>query len=51
MRALILDRQFRADYMAAAFGLNLVYLAISAVVFLQLLNSARRNGSLMQAGE
>jgi ABC-2 type transport system permease protein len=51
MRALILDQQFHADYMAAAFGLNLIYLAISAVVFLQLLNSARRNGSLMQAGE
>jgi ABC-2 type transport system permease protein len=51
MRALILDQQFRGDYMAAAFALNLVYLAISAVVFLQLLDSARRNGSLMQAGE
>jgi ABC-2 type transport system permease protein len=51
MRALILDHQFRGDYMAEAFGLNLIYLAISAVVFLQLLDSARRNGSLMQAGE
>jgi ABC-2 type transport system permease protein len=51
MRALILEQHFRADLMIAAFALNTVYFAISVVIFLQLLNSARRNGSLLQSGE
>jgi len=51
MRALILDHQFRADLMIMAFALNVAYFAAAVLVFLQLLNSARRIGSLLQSGE
>ena len=51
MRALILEQVFRADLMIAAFALNAAYFAVSVIVFLQLLKSARRHGSLLQSGE
>jgi len=51
MRALILEQQFRADLMVAAFGLNAVYFAVAVATFLALLRSARRTGSLLQSGE
>jgi ABC-2 type transport system permease protein len=51
MRALILDHQFRGDLMVEAFLLNAVFFTVSVFVFLQLLQSARRNGSLLQTGE
>jgi ABC-2 type transport system permease protein len=51
MRALVLEKTFRADLMLAAFALNLVYFAIAVAVFLALLRSARRIGSLLQSGE
>jgi len=51
MRALVLEQTFKADLMLAAFGLNLFYFAIAVTVFLRLLQSARRIGSLLQAGE
>jgi ABC-2 type transport system permease protein len=51
MRALILDKVFRADLMVAALALNAVYFAVAVFIFLQLLKSARRVGSLMQSGE
>jgi ABC-2 type transport system permease protein len=51
MRALVLDQVFRADLMVAAFALNAVYLTVAVFVFLQLLKSARRIGSLLQTGE
>ncbi len=51
MRALVLEQTFRADLMLAAFALNAIYFAIAVAVFLGLLNSARRIGSLLQAGE
>jgi ABC-2 type transport system permease protein len=51
MRALILDHVFRADLMIAAFALNALYFAVAVFIFLQLLNSARRIGSLLQSGE
>mgnify|MGYP001170183764 CR=1 FL=1 len=51
MRALVLEQTFRADLMLAAFALNLVYFAIAVAVFLGLLRSARRIGSLLQSGE
>jgi len=51
MRALVLDHQFRGDLMVEAFLLNAVFFSISVFVFLQLLQSARRNGSLLQTGE
>jgi hypothetical protein len=37
--------------MVASFALNAVYFAVAVAVFLALLNSARRIGSLLQAGE
>ena len=51
MRALMMEHAFRADLMAEAFALNAVYIGVSALVFLALLNSARRVGSLLQTGE
>jgi ABC-2 type transport system permease protein len=51
MRALVLEQTFRADLMVAAFVLNVVYFAIAVAVFLALLRSARRIGSLLQSGE
>jgi ABC-2 type transport system permease protein len=51
MRALVMHQEFRADLMIQAFVLNLGYFAVAVVVFLQLLNSARRIGSLLQSGE
>jgi len=51
MRALILEQQFRADLMVAAFALNAAYFAIAVAIFLALLRSARRVGSLLQSGE
>ena len=51
MRALILEQQFRADLMVAALGLNAIYFALAVAVFLALLRSARRIGSLLQSGE
>jgi ABC-2 type transport system permease protein len=51
MRALILEQQFRADLMVAAFALNAAYFAGAVAIFLALLRSARRIGSLLQSGE
>ncbi|MEA2905502.1 MAG: type transport system permease protein [Alphaproteobacteria bacterium] len=51
MRALILEQTFRADLMIAAFALNVAYFAVAVFIFLQLLKSARRVGSLLQSGE
>jgi ABC-2 type transport system permease protein len=51
MRALVMDHVFRADLMAEAFGLNALYFTAAVVAFLQLLKSARRQGSLLQSGE
>jgi ABC-2 type transport system permease protein len=51
MRALLIDHVFRADLMLWAFGLNIVLFAAAVFAFLKLLNSARKQGSLMQTGE
>jgi ABC-2 type transport system permease protein len=51
MRALVMEQTFRADLMIEAFTLNIGYFAIAVFVFLQLLKSARRIGSLLQSGE
>jgi ABC-2 type transport system permease protein len=51
MRALVVNQVFRADLMIAALGLNVLYFSVSVLVFLGLLNSARRIGSLLQTGE
>lgn len=51
MRALLIDHVFRADLMLKALALNLVYFGVSVVVFMRLLEAARRHGSLIQTGE
>jgi ABC-2 type transport system permease protein len=51
MRALLTDHLFRTDLMIEALLINAVLLAGSFAIFLALLNSARRHGSLIQGGE
>jgi ABC-2 type transport system permease protein len=51
MRALLSDHVFRADLMTDALLINALLLAGSFAIFLALLNSARRHGSLIQGGE
>jgi ABC-2 type transport system permease protein len=51
MRALLIDRVFRPDLMIDALALNAVLFAGGVFAFLKLLQSARRQGSLIQTGE
>jgi ABC-2 type transport system permease protein len=51
MRAALTQGVVRNDLMAAAFALNLAYLSGAVLLFFQLLASAKRHGSLLQAGE
>ncbi len=51
MRALLIDHVFRADLMLSALTINVVLFIGSFAVFLALLRSARRHGSLIQGGE
>ncbi len=51
MRALLVDKVFRADLMLQAFALNTLVFAGSTVGFLALLKSARRHGTLLQGGD
>lgn len=51
MRTLLIEQVFRSDLMVAALALNAVYFAAAIVAFLKLLDSARRQGSLLQTGE
>jgi ABC-2 type transport system permease protein len=51
MRALLMDHEFRADLMIEAFAMNAALFAAAVMGFLMLLESSRRNGSLMQTGE
>jgi ABC-2 type transport system permease protein len=51
MRALLIDHVFRADLMVDALLINAVLFIVSFAIFLGLLNSARRAGSLIQSGE
>jgi ABC-2 type transport system permease protein len=51
MRALLIDRVFRAELMLQALALNALFFAAASLAFLALLNSARRQGSLLQTGE
>ena len=51
MRALLIDHVFRADLMVSALAINAVLFIASFAVFLALLRSARRHGSLLQSGE
>jgi ABC-2 type transport system permease protein len=51
MRALVINHVFRADLMVQALALNALYFTAAVIAFLQLLKSARRQGTLMQSGE
>jgi ABC-2 type transport system permease protein len=51
MRTLLIERSFRADLMLQALALNAVFFALAVAAFLALLESARRNGALLQSGE
>jgi ABC-2 type transport system permease protein len=51
MRALMIDHVFRVDLMLQALALNGVLFGAGVAAFLMLLESARRNGALMQTGE
>jgi ABC-2 type transport system permease protein len=51
MRALLTEHVFRSDLMIDALVINAVLLLASFVIFLWLLRSARRHGSLLQGGE
>lgn len=51
MRAVMIDHAFRWDLLAAALGLNLLYLAAGIGMFLLAFRSARVRGSLLHAGE
>ena len=51
MRALLIDHTFRGDLMIQALALNAVFFAAAVVAFIKLLDSARRQGSLIQIGE
>src|ERR1700753_45675 len=46
MRTLLIDRVFRADLMLQSFALNAVIFAIGVAVFMVLLRSAPREGTL-----
>jgi len=51
MRALLIQKVFRADLMLDALALNVLFFAAGVFAFVKLLQSARRHGSLIQAGE
>lgn len=51
LRAAVIDHVFRSDLMLGALGLNAVYFCAATLGFLRLLQSARREGTLMQTGE
>lgn len=51
MRAVVIDKTFRADLMLTAFAMNAAYVSAAIWGFFRLLGSARRHGSLMQTGE
>ena len=51
MRALLIEKVFRADLMTQAFALNAVLFAAGVIGFLILLKNARREGTLLQGGD
>jgi ABC-2 type transport system permease protein len=51
MRALLIQHIFRTDLMIDALAINTILLMASFTIFLALLQSARRHGSLLQGGE
>jgi ABC-2 type transport system permease protein len=51
MRALLIDHVFRVDLMLDSLAINAVLFAASFLIFLALLRSAKRHGSLLGGGE
>jgi len=51
MRALMIDKVFRADLMFQALAINAGLFVVAILVFVALLNSARSAGKLIQSGE
>jgi ABC-2 type transport system permease protein len=51
MRALLMEHVFRLDLMIYALAINAVLFVASLAIFLALLRSAKRHGSLIQGGE
>lgn len=51
MRSIMLDHVFRADLLASAFALNLIYIVIGLTAFLIAFYKARQRGQLLQTGE
>jgi ABC-2 type transport system permease protein len=51
MRALLIDHTFRADLMIDSLVINAALFAASFLIFLALLRSAKRHGSLLGGGE
>jgi len=51
VRALLIEKVFRADLMTQAFALNAVLFAAGVIGFLILLKNARREGTLLQGGD
>ena len=51
MRALMIDKVFRADLMVVALAINAALFIVAIGVFIALLNSARSAGKLIQSGE
>jgi ABC-2 type transport system permease protein len=51
MRSLLIDHVFRADLMVSALLINAALFVASFAIFLALLRSAKRHGSLLGGGE
>jgi ABC-2 type transport system permease protein len=51
MRALLIDHAFRTDLMIQSLAINAVLFIASFAIFLALLRSAKRHGSLLGGGE
>jgi ABC-2 type transport system permease protein len=51
MRAVLIERTFRADLLVNALALNAVYLAGGVAAFLAFFNTARTRGQLLHVGE
>jgi ABC-2 type transport system permease protein len=51
MRGILLDGMVRWDHLAAAFGLNLIWLAAAALLFAKQFHQARVRGALISMGE
>ncbi|HWB51664.1 MAG TPA: ABC transporter permease [Stellaceae bacterium] len=51
MRTVMFEHVFRLDYMLAAIGLDIVFMAVGVTIFFVAFRNARRRGALMQMGE